>query len=60
MIDSLSMDLPNIDTTQLHPVDAGALAGPGDPTHPPRILVLYGSVRQRSYSRLLAKTMPAY
>ena len=55
MIDSLSMDLPNIDTTQLHPVDAGALAGPGDPTHPPRILVLYGSVRQRSYSRLLAQ-----
>jgi arsenic resistance protein ArsH len=28
--------------------------GPSAATHPPRILVLYGSLRPRSYSRLLA------
>jgi len=29
------------------------LAVPGPSTHPPRILLLYGSLRERSYSRLL-------
>ena len=29
-------------------------AAPGDGGHPPRILLLYGSLRERSYSRLLA------
>ncbi|MEP9784868.1 arsenical resistance protein ArsH, partial [Xanthomonas euvesicatoria] len=36
-------------------MDVDALAGPGDPRHPPRILILYGSLRERSYSRLLAE-----
>jgi len=49
------MDLPNIDLTQLNPIDVDALAAPGDPRHPPRILILYGSLRERSYSRLLAE-----
>ena len=52
---TLSTDLPNIDTAQLNPIDVGVLAAPGDPAHPPRILVLYGSLRERSYSRLLAQ-----
>ncbi|MBC8130085.1 MAG: arsenical resistance protein ArsH [Rhizobiaceae bacterium] len=48
-------DLPNVDPRQLHPVDVEALAGPGAPAHAPRILVLYGSIRERSYSRLVAE-----
>ena len=55
MNDTLSVDLPNIDAAQLHPIDIEALASPGDPSHPPRILILYGSLRERSYSRLLAQ-----
>lgn len=48
-------DLPNVDLGQLRPIDVDALAGPGGPTHLPRILVLYGSIRERSYSRLLSE-----
>ncbi|WP_136068266.1 arsenical resistance protein ArsH [Modicisalibacter radicis] len=47
--------LPNIDPERLRPIDVDALAGPGQPRHPPRILVLYGSLRERSYSRLVAE-----
>lgn len=54
MSDAAPLDLPNIDPERLVPVDVAALAAPGDPTHPPRILILYGSLRERSYSRLLA------
>ena len=49
------MDLPDIDLTQLNPIDVDALVAPGDLRHPPRILILYGSLRERSYSRLLAE-----
>lgn len=55
MTDPVPMDLPNIDLVQLAPIDVDALAAPGDPAHPPRILILYGSLRERSYSRLLAE-----
>ncbi|MEY1662222.1 arsenical resistance protein ArsH [Isoalcanivorax beigongshangi] len=48
-------DLPNIDPVQLHPINVDALVAPGDPRHPPRLLVLYGSVRPRSFSRLLSE-----
>lgn len=48
-------DLPNIDSEQLQPIDIDALAHPADPRHPPRILVLYGSLRERSFSRLLSE-----
>jgi arsenic resistance protein ArsH len=48
-------DLPNIDPEQLHKVDAASLAGPDGPAHPPRILLLYGSLRARSFSRLVAE-----
>lgn len=51
----MSLDLPNIDPAQLRPIDTLALAGPDGPAHPPRILILYGSLRQRSYSRLLSE-----
>ena len=55
MTDPVSIDLPNVDLTQLQPIDVAALSAPGDPTHPPRILVLYGSIRERSFSRLLSE-----
>ncbi|BBE70719.1 arsenical resistance protein ArsH [Oharaeibacter diazotrophicus] len=45
---------PALDARFLEPIDAAALIPPGGATHPPRILLLYGSLRDRSYSRLLA------
>ena len=45
--------LPNVDTA-LFDVPTGArLAGAGMSTHAPRFLLLYGSLRERSYSKLL-------
>ncbi|ART99800.1 arsenical resistance protein ArsH [Yoonia vestfoldensis] len=48
-------DLPNITQGALQPLDHAALAGPDDAGHPPRILLLYGSLRPLSYSRLCAE-----
>ena len=48
-------DLPNIDIDNLQPIDIESLVAPNDSRHPPRILVLYGSVRARSFSRLAAE-----
>ncbi|CDG51223.1 arsenical resistance protein ArsH [Halomonas sp. A3H3] len=48
-------DLPNIDPSQLRSIDTTLLAGPETPQHAPRILVLYGSLRERSYSRFVAE-----
>ena len=47
--------MPNIQPGQLHPLDMAALAGPDDPGHAPRILLLYGSLRKDSYSRMTAE-----
>lgn len=46
-------DLPNIDASQFERPDGGRFAAVGTSPHPPRILLLYGSLRERSYSRLL-------
>lgn len=48
-------DMPNLVAGALTPLDWNALAGPGAPDHPPRILLLYGSLRDVSYSRLCAE-----
>ena len=48
-------DLPNIDLAQFQQFDLSRLAPAARASHPPRILLLYGSVRERSYSRLLAE-----
>ncbi len=48
-------DLPNIDAAQLHPIESDSLTLAGEPSHPPRVLMLYGSLRERSYSRLLTE-----
>ena len=48
-------DLPNIDPELLDLPDLGKLGLPAQPEHKPRILLLYGSNRERSYSRLLVQ-----
>jgi arsenic resistance protein ArsH len=46
--------LPNLDPDALGEPGFSRYAAPGDPDHPPRILLLYGSLRERSFSRLAA------
>jgi len=48
-------DLPNVVPGALPPLDPAALAAPNDGGHPPRILLLYGSLREQSYSRAAAE-----
>ena len=48
-------DLPAIRAEELAPIDAAFYAASDDDLHPPRILILYGSLRERSYSRLCAE-----
>lgn len=45
--------LPNIDATIFNPTHVSALTNYTPSTHAPRILLLYGSLRERSYSKLL-------
>jgi arsenic resistance protein ArsH len=47
-------DLPNLRAEVFQLPDPSRLAGPRS-THPPRVLLLYGSLRKRSYSRLLTE-----
>ena len=47
-------DLPNIVDAAFEPIDGVALKASGAADHKPRILLLYGSLRQRSFSRLCA------
>lgn len=49
-----SADLPALSVAQLPAIDVNQLAAPGDPGHPPRILLLYGALRPQSYSRKTA------
>jgi arsenic resistance protein ArsH len=46
-------DLPNVLESALAMPDQRLLLTPRWPSHPPRLLMLYGSLRQRSYSRFL-------
>jgi arsenic resistance protein ArsH len=46
-------NLPNIKPDLLDTPSIGKLAPVGDMSHPPRILMLYGSLRERSFSRFL-------
>ena len=45
-------DLPHLVEDCLHPVDLDQIIPRARSQHPPRILILYGSLRERSYSRL--------
>jgi len=47
-------DLPQLDATRFRLPDPAALNA-ARATHPPRFLLLYGSLRERSYSRLLTE-----
>jgi arsenic resistance protein ArsH len=55
LLKDFSMDLPNIRPAQFDMPDMDKLAPEGDLTHPPRILMLYGSLRERSFSRYLTE-----
>lgn len=48
-------DFPALDATLLQPLDATRLEPAQRSTHRPRILLLYGSLRQRSFSRLVVQ-----
>jgi len=48
-------ELPNIHPEHLHPIDVDALVPQAAPRHPPRILILYGSLRERSFSRFASE-----
>ena len=43
------VNLPNLNVEAIGGIDADAPIGPGDPQRSPRILLLYGSLRERSY-----------
>lgn len=51
----MTSDLPNINRSYLDHPALDRLSVPAPSTHRPRILLLYGSLRERSYSRLLAE-----
>lgn len=44
-----------LDSDRLHPIDCQLLAASSGPAHPVRVLMLYGSLRERSYSRFLTE-----
>ncbi len=46
---------PNIDDACFRPIDEARLFAGSRPAHPPKILLLHGSLRKRSFSRLLAE-----
>lgn len=51
----LRSDLPHVDEHLLEQPDLSRLFPKDYASHPPRILLLYGSVRERSYSRLVTE-----
>ncbi len=51
----LAGDMPALDADRLRLPDLSRLEPGERATHPPRILLLYGSLRERSYSRLLVE-----
>lgn len=46
-------DFPALDAAYLETPTSDRFVAPSTPDHPPRFLLLYGSLRERSYSRLL-------
>jgi len=53
--DDMNDDFPALDRESFQPIDLARLCDAVRPTHAPRILLLYGSVRTRSFSRLLSE-----
>lgn len=52
---NLTTDLPQVHPELLRPPDINRLRPANASPHPPRILLLYGSLRERSFSRLLSE-----
>ncbi len=52
---SLAAELPNIDAALFEAPSLARLRAAAPATHAPRFLLLYGSLRERSYSRLLTE-----
>ncbi len=50
----LDAELPHLSAELFERPDPTRLSATGASTHPPRFLLLYGSLRERSYSKLLA------
>lgn len=50
--EELNAMLPNVDADCLSPIDEARLHAVPTSTHAPRIVLLYGSLRERSFSRL--------
>lgn len=48
-------EMSQLDEASFHPIDRAKLLEPALSSHTPRILLLYGSLRQRSFSRLLTE-----
>lgn len=48
-------DTPNIEDDHFRSIDSQRLISGDDMNHPPRILLLYGSLRERSFSRLMTE-----
>ncbi len=46
-------DTPNVEDRHFSPIDTERLLSPDRATHAPHILFLYGSLRERSFSRLM-------
>lgn len=55
VVSEAHLDLPNVDMTLFEQPDAKRLLTPERANHAPRFLLLYGSLRERSYSRLAAE-----
>ncbi|AZN69880.1 arsenical resistance protein ArsH [Georhizobium profundi] len=51
----MTQDFPALREDAFRPIDEDALLRPAHKTHPPRVLMLYGSLRERSYSRLMTE-----
>ncbi len=55
MNEPTNVALPNVEHESLLPIDIERLAMAGEPAHSPRVLMLYGSLRKRSFSRLMTE-----
>lgn len=56
----LDLNLPNVDSTLFDPPTGTRFAGTATSTHAPRFLLLYGALRERSYSKLLTLEAAPY
>ena len=53
-------DTPNLKDDCLKPIDIGGLSPSTHSQHPPRILILYGSLRDRSFPALRRKRVGGF